>query len=190
MRNELISLTCFLLALGVSAVAEADTMVAHWRLDNDVVDSVGGIDGTLMNGPQFTTDAMIGSHALALDGAASQYVDFGNPPGLPSGRAPRSMAGWGRTNTVAAGYRWMAAYGTASTSQAMFIGMLGNTLVAGGYGGDDVSEAAFWEADVWRHVCLTYDGSVARLYADGVEVDSQAKNWNLALNRAEPGSCL
>ena len=91
MRKELISMACFLLALGVSVGAEADTMVAHWRLDNDVLDSVGGIDGTLMNGPEFTTDAMIGSHALALDGSASQYVDFGNPPGLPSARSPRSM---------------------------------------------------------------------------------------------------
>ena len=75
MCKELTFLTCFLIVLTTFAGAEGATMVAHWRLDNDATDSVGGIDGTLMNGPEFTTDAMIGSHALAIDGAASQYVD-------------------------------------------------------------------------------------------------------------------
>ena len=119
---------CFFLVLGFSESAESATKVAHWRLDNDATDSAGGIDGTLMNNPEFTTDAIVGSHALVLDGSRSQYVDFGNPQELPAGRSPRSMCGWARTDTIASGYRWIAAYGTPSTSQAMFIGMLGNTL--------------------------------------------------------------
>ena len=57
---------CFFLVLGFSENAESATKVAHWRLDNDATDSAGGIDGTLMNGPEFTTDAIVGSHALAL----------------------------------------------------------------------------------------------------------------------------
>ncbi|MFC1792408.1 LamG domain-containing protein [Planctomycetota bacterium] len=178
---------CFFLVLGFSESAESATKVAHWRLDNDALDSAGGIDGTLMNSPEFTTDAIVGGHALALDGAASQYVDFGNPPELPSGTSPRSLCGWGRTYTTASGYRWMAAYGSPSTGQAMFIGMLGNTLVGGGYGGDDVSVAGLWEVGVWRHICLTYDGNVARIYADGAEVTSAAKNWNVVLSRAHIG---
>jgi len=187
MCKELMCLTCLLAVFGISTGTDGATMVARWRLDNDAVDSVGDIDGTLINGPEFTTDAMVGSHALALDASAAQYIDFGNPQGLPAGRSPRSMAGWGKTNTVTSGYRWMAAYGTPSTSQAMFIGMLGSTLVAGGYGGDDVQEIGFWDEGVWHHICLTYDGSVAKLYADGVEVDSQTKNWNLTLDRAHIG---
>ncbi len=145
---------CFVLTLSLSVHSEGATMVAHWRLDNDATDSVGGINGTLINGPEFTTDAMVGSHALALDSAASQYVDFGNPPKLPAGRSPRSMAGWGKTSTVAGGWRWIAAYGSAGTSLAMFIGMNGTSLYGGGYG-DDVSEPGFWEVDVWHHICLT-----------------------------------
>jgi len=186
MCKELTLLSCLLIVLCASANSAGATLVAHWRLDNDATDSVGGIDGTLMNGPQFTTDAMEGSHALALDGAASQYVDFGNPPGLPAGRSPRSLAAWGRTDTIAGGWRWIAAYGNAATSQAMFIGINGTSLYGGGYG-DDVPLTNFWEVGVWHHICLTYDGSVARLYADGVELDSQTKSWNLTLNRAHIG---
>jgi hypothetical protein len=173
--------------LCVSYSAEGAGIVAHWRLDNDATDSVGNINGTLINGADFTTDAIVGSHALVLESPGSQYVDFGNPSGLPDGRSPRSLCAWGMTDTIASGYRWMAAYGSPSTGQAMFVGMLGNTLVGGGYGGDDVSVAGFWEVGVWRHICLTYDGNVARMYADGAEVTSAAKNWNVVLSRAHIG---
>ncbi|MGB2862899.1 MAG: LamG domain-containing protein [Sedimentisphaerales bacterium] len=177
---------CFFLVLGFSESAESATKVAHWRLDNDATDSAGGIDGTLMNGPEFTTDAIVGSHALALDGSASQYVDFGNPQELPSGRAARSMCGWAMTDTIAGGWKWIAAYGSEGTSLAMFIGMNGTSLYGGGYG-DDIFVSGFWEIGVWHHICLTYDGSIARLYADGDEVISATKNWDLVLNRAHIG---
>jgi len=170
-----------------SYAAEGAGMVAHWRLDNDATDSVGNIDGTLMNGAGFTTDAVVGSHTLVLESSQQQFVDFGNPPELPDGRSPRSLCAWGMTDTVTSGYRWMAAYGSPGTGQAMFIGMLGNTLVGGGYNGDDVSASGLWEVGVWHHICLTYDGSVARMYADGDEVASAAKNWNVVLSRAHIG---
>ncbi len=177
---------CLFLVLGLFEGAEGATMIAHWRFDNDATDSAGGIDGTLMNGPEFTADAIVGSHALALDGTASQYVDFGNPQELPSGRAARSMCGWAMTDTIAGGWRWIAAYGSGGTGLAMFIGMNGTSLYGGGYG-DDIFVSGFWEVGVWRHICLTYDGNIAKLYADGAEVVSATKNWNLTLNRAHVG---
>ena len=186
MCRRLVFSVCFLVVLFLSGRVDAATLIAHWQLDNDATDSVGGIDGTLINAPEFTTDALSGSHALVLDASASQYVDFGNPQAFPSGRSPRSMAGWGKTDTVTGGWRWVVAYGSAGTGLAMFIGMNGTSLYGGGYG-DDVLETGFWDVDVWHHVCLTYDGNVAKLYADGEEVDSQAKNWNLTLGRAHIG---
>ncbi|MHC4323239.1 MAG: LamG-like jellyroll fold domain-containing protein, partial [Planctomycetota bacterium] len=168
---------CFSMVLLFSESAESAIKVAHWRLDNDATDSAGGIDGTLMNGPEFTTDAIVGSHALVLDSAASQYVDFGNPQELPAGRSPRSMCGWAMTDTIAGGWRWIAAYGSAGTGLAMFIGINGSSLYGGGYG-DDIFASGFWEVGVWHHICLTYDGSIARLYADGAEVASATKNWD------------
>jgi hypothetical protein len=68
----------------------------------------------------------------------------------------------------------------------MFIGINGTSLYGGGYG-DDVFMSDFWEVGVWHHICLTYDGSMARLYADGIQVASEAKTWNLALGRAHIG---
>jgi len=68
----------------------------------------------------------------------------------------------------------------------MFIGINGDDLYGGGYG-DNVSLNDFWRVGVWHHICLTYDGTTAILYADGVQAASQAKTWDLALNRAHVG---
>jgi len=186
MCGKLIYPTTILLILSLSLNVTNAGEIAHWKLDNDATDSVGSIDGTIMNGAQFTTDAVLGTHALELDSSQSQYIDFGNPPELPDGTSPRSMCGWARTNTVAAGWRWIAAYGSPATSQAMFIGINGTALYGGGYG-DDVYLSNFWQVDVWHHICLTYDGTTARLYADGKEVASAAKTWDLVQSRAHIG---
>jgi hypothetical protein len=65
--------------------------------------------------------------------------------------------------------------------------MNGQRAIGGGYNGDDVDVAGFWDAGEWHHLALTYDGTTARLYADGVEIGSAAKTWNLVLNRAYIG---
>jgi hypothetical protein len=163
-------------------------LVGHYRLDGNLNDSAGSNHGTKMGvgAAVYTTDSMQGAEAIALDGI-DDYVDFGSPPGWPSGYSARSMCGWAKTDTIAAGWRWIAAYGTGATRQAMFIGMNADDLVGGGYGGVDVWEDDFWNVDVWHHVCLTYDGSTARMYANGNLVASEARDWDLVLNRAHIG---
>jgi len=174
--------------LGCAGSASA-ALVAHWQLDEGagatVSDATGhGFDGTLIGGPTWIAGTNGG--ALEFDGR-DDYVDFGKPASWPTGKAPRSLCGWGRTDTIASGYRWMAAYGSPNTGQAMFIGLNGSTLVAGGYGGDDVTVNGLWQAGEWLHVGLTYDGTTAKAYLNGREVGSLAKNWNLVLSRAHIG---
>jgi len=96
------------------------------------------------------------------------------------------MTGWAKSSVVDAGWRWIATYGSPGTGTAMFIGMNATDLYGGGYA-DDVMLADFWRVEEWHHIGLTYDGDVARLYADGVEVASAAKSWNLTRGRAHIG---
>ncbi len=175
------------LLLGVSGQAGAD-LVAHWKLDEgagtQTADATGnGYDGTLMGDPTWTTGVFGG--ALEFDGAGD-YVDFPDSTGWPEGNEPRSLTGWGLTYSVAAGWRWIATYGSEGTSLACFIGMTGTDLYGGGYG-DDIYTTGFWAVNEWHHIALTYDGTTAILYGDGVQVASAAKNWNTTLNRAHLG---
>jgi len=184
MGKRAICLIGLFLVLGSAGSAWAK-LVAHWKLDETtgtaVKDSSGnGYNGTLLGNGTWIEGMVKGG----LEVTGNGRVDFGNPTGWPAGKSLRSLCGWGRTNSVASGYRWMAAYGTAGTSQAMFIGMNGSSLIGGGYNGDDVTVTGVWQVGEWLHVALTYDGATARVYANGVEVGSAAKNWTLVLNRA------
>ncbi|MHC4536157.1 MAG: LamG domain-containing protein [Planctomycetota bacterium] len=163
-------------------------LVAWWKLDegsgNNALDWSGhGNHGQLRGGPQWVSG--YDGIALELDGS-DDYVNFSNPSDLPSGTSARSMCGWGKTDTVAGGWRWIAAYGSPGTSQAMFIGINGSDLYGGGYG-DDVSQSNFWQIGVWHHICLTYDGMTTRLYADGINVATETKNWDLVSSRVHIG---
>ncbi len=163
-------------------------IAAYWELDDTfgtiATDASGNEHtGVLKGGPTWTT-GMRGS-ALTFDGK-DDFVDLGDPQDLPSGRAVRSICAWAKTDTVAAGWRWIVAYGTGGQGQAMFIGANGNALLGGGYA-DDLQLSSFWSPGVWHHICLTYDGITARLYADGRQVTSSPRTWNLVLNRAHIG---
>ena len=165
---------------------EPDTanLVGYYMLDGNANDNSGnGYNGTEMNGPSYLPG--VEGQAVQFNGS-EQYIDIGAPARWPSGAAPRSMVGWARTSSTDAGWRWIAAYGSAGGGQAMFIGLNGTTLYGGGYA-DDVLLTNFWEADEWHHIGLTYDGTTARLYADGAEVASASKTWNLVPGRAHIG---
>jgi len=168
-------------------------MVGYWPMD-DVASpttdaTANGDNGAWQNAPMMSTGVAPGLSfanpgCLSLNGT-NQFVDFGKPAAFPTGTAARSMCGWGKSTTTAGGYRWIFAYGSGGTGQAMFIGMNGTTLYGGGYG-DDLTVNNFWDTN-WHHIALTYDGTTAILYADGTQVASAAKNWNLVANLAYIG---
>ena len=157
--------------------------VAHWRFDNDLADASGNSrTGTSMNGASFSEVSMQGSHSLSVNGSG-QYVNVVNDAGLPAGNAPRTLSAWALTNSVASGYRWVASYGNDANGEAMYIGMYGSDLKVGSWGAPNTFHfGGAWTIGQWKHVCLTYDGAIAKVYINGVEAASQAMSWNLVID--------
>jgi hypothetical protein len=169
-------------------------LVAYWKLDeaaSPAADStMSGITGTWKNSPTFsaTVPSVIpyaDPGCIALNGT-NQYVSMGNPAALPSGTHARTICAWAKSSTVS-GARVIASFGTAATSKEMYIGMSGTSLQGGAYG-NDLNVANFWNTTSWHFIVLTYDGTTARLYADGVLRTSAAKTWNLTLNACNIGA--
>ena len=171
------------------ATGSTPGLVGYWKLDEtagpSIDSSYSGINGTWENSPTFSAtqppviNAVSDPGCLSLNGV-NQYVNLGNPSALPTGTSPRTICGWAKAGTTATGYRMIASYGSVGVSEAMFIGMYGTMLVGGGYE-DDLSVAGFWDTN-WHFIALTYDGTTAKLYADGVLKTSAAKTWNLVPN--------
>jgi hypothetical protein len=186
-----------------SVHASVDTtrsdLVAHWTLDESSgptsFDSSGfDNDGTWQNSPTFSATypsvfapSVLNSFpdlgCLTFNGT-NQYVSMGNPPNLPSGTGARTLCGWAKSSSLASGYRLIASFGTNAPGEGMYIGMYGTTLAGGGLSNTSIySSGTFWDSN-WHFVALTYDGTTAKLYGDGVLLASGAESWNLV-----HGSC-
>jgi hypothetical protein len=169
-------------------------LVAYWKLDepvSPVVDtSMNLITGTLTNAPTYSTDTPTNipysdTGSMAFNGT-NQYVAMGNPAALPSGTGARTICAWAKSNSVASGSRVIASFGTAATGKDMYIGMSTKSLVGGGFS-SDLSVSSFWDTN-WHFIALTYDGTTANLYADGVLKSSAAKSWNLTHSACNIGA--
>ncbi|GAG43024.1 unnamed protein product, partial [marine sediment metagenome] len=93
------------LALCSSTLALGDTgLLAHWKFDEGsgttAYDSVGGNDGTLINGPVWATGQLDG--ALEFDGGGD-YVDVGDKPSLDITGDQITVMAWFKPATTGAG---------------------------------------------------------------------------------------
>ena len=153
-------------------------LVAYWPLDEGsgttTADKSGnGDDGSLLNGPTWSTSGFPGATfadpaSLVFDGV-NDFVSFGLRA-IPANEAPKTVSLWysqaatgtGRQNLVAlTNYAGTMPYGTQ-------IGLEGGkptvwvTSEATG-----LITAAAPVAAGWHHIAYTYDGAVHRLYGDG-----------------------
>jgi len=165
-------------------VQQADpTLKAHYRFENNAVDSAGGDqNGTLVNGPVFsTTTVKEGAASLLLDGS-DDHVSFGTFDTTNT----FTIAGWfriptGRTNAQtlianassgnnATGYRLFV--NTANTTDRKILFSTAN----GSTSNFALTDAGAFAYDVWNHVATTVDRNtgLARIYVNGVDVTTDS----------------
>jgi hypothetical protein len=156
-------------------------LIAWWPLDNNTLDRIGTNDGTLVNGPVFTSGLV--DQALSFDGAddavriaPSPSLDVGLSDGLtietwihPADvSVQRPVVEWVNSNATQSGvHLWISVIGAGS--------VFGNVMDTGGNGHHISSAPGLVVPDAWQHIALSYDKltGVATLYLNGAIVQQQ-----------------
>lgn len=167
-------LTIFRRAIDWAAGAGPDHgPVAHWRLDEgtglDAVDSVGGHDGTLTNGPVWSAGA-IGTGVEFNDPTHALVVPHDDNLTITD---RLTIAAWVSAPELAPN-RAIVQKGTSNTDVNYYLGMNDAKLVfavspeAGGWN-DVSSDDTPIQLDTWHHVAVTFDNAAdtVRFYFDG-----------------------
>jgi hypothetical protein len=167
-------------------------LVAYWNLDEMTGpfsrdSSINHITGQWNYSPTPTTDkpaaiTFADAGSLSFTAGSNQNVNMGAPSQLPLGSAPFTLCAWGKSPGTST-FSIMACFGSPNTGQGVWIGGNGTALDAGGWGNYLTPIPGFWDGN-WHFICLTYDGTTANLYADGVLKESAAATYNIV-----PGAC-
>jgi hypothetical protein len=173
----------------------ASGLIAHWKLDEGAgsvaSDSSGsGYTGTLQNSPVWTQGQI--NSALTLNGT-NQYI---NLPNINVTGSAMTITGWIRssafpgtvdqrfisksTDIAEQSHYWMLGQTNTGSNRLRFRLKTASTTTT------LIASSGNLVTNVWYHAAATYDGSMMRLYLNGVEVGSASKGGSLATSSSVP----
>ncbi len=198
-------LLCFMLLLFSSTVSKAD-LLAHWKLDGNAKDGVGGYDGTPQGGAEFKENGKNGG-AVAL-GGNGDYIQTDLMEELQTAES-FTLAAWFQTNDTANGMQHMIWVGDVSANgwgdqEEVHLGInhfnyfnklvfyYGAGVDSDGHCINIVTKADFTDTSDWHHlagVIENADGPVVsgKLYLDGELMEPLVDDFkNISKNIAFP----
>jgi len=168
----MIYLISLVLVLGLLGDASAD-LVAHWPLDADAKDIVGGHDGILVGGAQITDDPERG-RVLSVDGIDDRVEISHSDELVFAPTDSLTIAVWLNIRTLPGSWAGIV---TKSRDMSPWYGLWvtpGNQWhFVGGEGGSNVRMDVGAAATGWHHLAGVYnaDAHTQTVYVDGVVVD-------------------
>lgn len=174
--KKILYMLMFVLLLGSVHSVITDNLVKHFDFDGDFKDNITGITANSGNPPSFIS--AFSEHGVFCDGANDQ-LNLSTYTFL-DGDSSFSIAIWFNTSTVPSSNDFMM--GKHDGSIGAF--QLDYTTGGGGYyrwvhdldGGDDILSTVFPSGDLnnnLHHFVLSYDGTRAISYRDGVVVGNE-----------------
>lgn len=152
--------------------------LADWPMHESAGTSVADATGDGYTGTATTTTGIVAGqfgNARSFNGSAG-FIQVANEATLPFGTSARTVCAWALTNSLS-GTSVIFATGSTNTDQFFGIGRNNADLVGFGWN-DDLTAANFFTTGTWNQVCLSYDGTTATLYGNGVQLAQATKAWN------------
>lgn len=159
-------------------VRDIPNAAADWSMDesfgSNVADSTGnGYTGSASSAVGIASGKF--GNARSFNGSQG-FIQIANEASLPFGTSARTVCSW-VTTTSLSGTAIIFDTGSTNTDQFFGLGRSGADLDGFGWN-DDISVPNFFSTGVWYHVCLSFDGTTATLYGNGVQLAQMAKSWN------------
>ncbi|UCG52597.1 MAG: VCBS repeat-containing protein, partial [Candidatus Latescibacterota bacterium] len=162
-------------------------LIHHWKLDESTgttaTDFVGSYDGTLVNGPTWDYDGGRIGGALAFDGV-DDYVNLGGVD--VAGGTGLTLSLWFKADDFEVyDARFISkATGVQTPDHFWMLSTIDTTALRFRLRTDGTtSKLSTSEGQIetgrWYHIAATYDGTMMRIYKDGVAIDSLAKTGTI-----------
>ncbi len=165
----------------LNAPAVHAALVAHYELDGNAQDSVGGFHGNITGAATFVPSPYGGGQALSL--AGGQYVDTVATNATASnlgvgGNNPKTVSAWARPEQFNDGA--IFDMGSASTGQMFSLRTLtdANRWRAQFWGSPDFDFTAPNSHNNWGWYVLVHDGAIGQAYYNGVLIGQRASTLN------------
>ncbi len=170
-------------------------LVAHWPMDKASGTAIADISGNRHTGKLINGAHLLTGEGIRFDGV-NDYLDAGN---LNVGGNAMTMSAWFwaddlnncrsrdcRILSKASGVSEQDHYFMVSTVKAGNKTRLRFRLKTNGRTSTLVATSGDIVKNEWVHVTASYDGKTMRLYKDGVEIGSKAKNGSITTNSKTP----
>lgn len=175
----------------IAALATMPGPVAHWKLDETsgltAVDSAGGHDGTLSNGPAWAAGANGGAVEFSDD---SQAIIAAHDETL-SINDYLTLTAWVHADQFNSD-QVILHKGTSNSDHTFYLGTSNTEIIFGlspdGGGWNAISSgSSALQLDTWHHVAVTFNnaGDCVAFYLDGVKIAEQATTITPQTNTAD-----
>jgi hypothetical protein len=158
-------------------------VVGWWRGNGNAADVVGGNPGTWTGTPAYVPGVVGQAFSLSSGNAVSAGTK-----GLPTGAAARTVEFWAQIGKAAssANQQTFLEYGV-STSNELFAVFAGNSNdIDFSQWGSGFTATAAMTIGTWYHIAVTYSGTQALIYVNGVQEGS----WTYTIATAASGGQL
>ena len=157
-------------------------LVAHWKFDNDSVDSAGNLNWTLENGAGYSTDSKTGSYSLSLDGTDDRAVQPA-AGALSEEFSTKTLTFWFKAD---ANNVTQTLYDEGGATNGLSVRINGNYLQAAVRNtGIEVVASAGFDSTRWTHVAVTFDKGILSLYINAAERALASANFTTVASHAD-----